>query len=168
MKYLTGYHGTTKIAAEQILKEQKFILSKKNTEWLGIGIYFYPNYSDALEWKDVNEHAILHSVICVNENEVIDLSKTKGKTLLHNCKQILKDTLDDEIIKQLDSIEKKQCYICNFLWQVNPNIKVIIGEFPKEKSIFKTLTDEREYRKEFCVRKPEYINTIDNISLITK
>lgn len=168
MKYITGYHGTSKSAAKQIIEEQKFTLSKKNTEWLGSGVYFYPNYSDALEWKDIDEHAILHSVICVNENEVIDLSKAKGKALLHNCKQILKATLDDEIVKQLDNIEERQCYVCNFLWKANPKIKVIIGEFPTERSVFTTLTDEREFRKEFCVRESKYINTIDNISIVKR
>ena len=29
MKYITGYHGTSKSAAKQIIEEQKFTLSKK-------------------------------------------------------------------------------------------------------------------------------------------
>lgn len=45
--FLTGYHGTTLDDANNIIKDGSFKISNSDTEWLGEGIYYYFNISDA-------------------------------------------------------------------------------------------------------------------------
>ena len=53
---LTGYHGTTQESAKSILKEKQFKLSQSNKEWLGEGIYFYEQFSDASKIFGLEEY----------------------------------------------------------------------------------------------------------------
>jgi hypothetical protein len=74
--YLTGYHGTSKKNGYDIVKSKHFNISISSTEWLGSGIYFYCEFSDALKWS--SDNMVLHAVIYVEEDEYIDLDSENG------------------------------------------------------------------------------------------
>lgn len=66
-KYI-GYHGTSKEAADLILKSNYFYSSRDEEEWLGEGVYFFEDDSlQALDWckkvKKFNGYCILKSDI---------------------------------------------------------------------------------------------------------
>ena len=45
-----GYHGTLDHIADKIVLEQRFKFSKKDTEWLGYGAYFFKYRDHAVVW----------------------------------------------------------------------------------------------------------------------
>ena len=83
--YFTGYHGTNKESADAILNDKGFLISKGEEHWLGDGIYFYPDFGDALNWKyeasDSEVEAVLHTIIRVEDDEYLDLDNEEAKKL---------------------------------------------------------------------------------------
>lgn len=143
--FLTGYHGTTIAGAEGIISEGCFHLSKKDTEWLGDGIYFYFSIEDAYEWRDTE--AIFHTVIKIEDKEYLDIDTEEGKEIFKEiCKCVAKST------GLKVNVQKNQCAVMRMIWDTNPQLKAISASFYKEKTEFPTLIDTREKRKEFCIR----------------
>lgn len=169
MIYLTGYHSTTKAAAKEILSNNEFVLSTSDTEWLGKGIYFYKEYKDALEWNR-DEHksqadAILHGIISLKNDEYIDFDTENGKKQIRKIKEDLikdfKDTVNSMGAQEL------QCLIANLTWAEYPKVKVLSASFHPDRSLLKSLIDERPFRKEFCVRDNKYITGINEINVVS-
>lgn len=50
MKTIKGYHGTSKINADNIIKKNEFNISQGEKHWLGNGIYFFEHESLAEWW----------------------------------------------------------------------------------------------------------------------
>ena len=146
--YISGYHGTSLVAAQSIVNDKKFEISCSDKEWLGNGIYFYFEINDAMEWRD--SEAIIHTIIQVNEDDYLDLDTDEGKKIIRRVKEHLKKEYALKLAS--DSVQKNQCAIMKTIWTTNSNISVMEASFPKEPSIIKTLLDEREKRREFCVR----------------
>ena len=152
---LTGYHGTTQESAKSILKEKQFKLSQSNKEWLGEGIYFYEQFSDAYNWRNRTdkERAVLHSVIEVNDDEYLDIDSDKGGKLWREAGIYVSKDLGIEFTM---SVEEAQCRMCKLIWEMVP-IKVLAASFATEKTLVKTLIDKRTRRREFCVKSNESI-----------
>lgn len=151
--YLTGYHGTNKSSANNILKDRSFFISQGNEEWLGTGIYFYDNYSDALYWnKDGAKYSekIIHAIIKIADDEFLDIDSINGHDLYYEVIKLIYNQCP-EIVK--GSVQENQCAVMNLIWDTNKNIKVIAASFAKEKTIIKTLIDARPKRREFCVKE---------------
>lgn len=153
--YLTGYHGTTSINANNIIKEGNFKISNSDVEWLGDGIYYYFDINDAYEWR--NSEVILHSVIKIEDKEYLDIDSDVGKKIYNQIIEYISDMQGKSVNRSFESIQKNQCAVMKMLWQTNPNIKVISASFPAVKTKLKTLLDTRPTRKEFCVRNNSYI-----------
>lgn len=150
---ITGYHGTTREAAECILRDRYFEKSVGKKEWLGTGIYFYFDFADAYKWSAQKENEasreVLHSVIKIKADEYFDLDSEIGKEIYQNIVEWLSAQADVEISA---SAQQNQCAVANCIWQEYPECKVIAMSFPRERSKFSLLTDPRPRRKEFCVR----------------
>jgi hypothetical protein len=146
--FLTGYHGTTSSNAELILKNN-YKISSGDKEWLGDGVYFYNELSDAYEWRE--SEAILHSVIKIGEDEYLDIDSDEGKETFNK--------IIDIISKEYKSINndpkyavQNQCAIMKIIWKCFPKIMAISASFAKSPTRYRTLLDTRPKRKEFCVR----------------
>ena len=65
---ITGYHGTIKEAAKNIIETQKIDNSIGDEEWLGRGKYFYDRYTNAIEYnmKKYNENKNINELISYN------------------------------------------------------------------------------------------------------
>lgn len=113
---------------------------------------FYFKFSDAFEWRD--SEVILHSVICVNDEEFIDLEAPEGTEVYDAAVKYICDCIGMEPSKNAMA---NQCAVANIIWDTNPGIKVLASSFAKEKTKPKTLMDSRKRRREFCVRNNEYI-----------
>lgn len=156
--FITGYHGTTSVKNAESIIKNGFNISKTKKNWLGDGIYFYPSFEDAYNWKNIEtgaqSKAILHSVIKINKREFIDLDTAEGKKLLS---LLIKELKKSTNISDKHNIQERQCAAMKYLWQIYKKVNVIACEFAPEESPIKLLTDYRKKRKEFCVRDNKYI-----------
>ncbi len=163
---ITGYHGTTKENANNVLKEKKFYLSKSPRDWLGEGIYFYFNYADALDWtiqKEYKEVAILHVIIRVPDENVIDFDSDKGSSIYSFFEQELAK-LEVEFCN--GSTQENQCALMNYIWEKEKDCKVMMASFARKPKLLKTMLDCRTKRKEMCVRSNEFIEEIIGLKVI--
>lgn len=163
---ITGYHGTSKRSAVSILLDG-YNISTGDTQWLGDGIYFYYDYSSALDWaKRFNpgaEIAVLHSVITVAKNEVIDFDSEDGRNMMY---WILKLANHYQVGFSETEIQKNQSTMAKLAWELNDHCKVLCASFPSEKSWVKLLLDYRPKRKEFCVRTMDPIKSTTLLEVV--
>lgn len=153
--FLTGYHGTTLLNAEKIIESNKFNISHKNIEWLGNGIYFYSNISDACDWK--NSEAILHSIIKVKDDEYLDIDSENGAKIFNEVFKTISQKQKKKVSTKFIDIQKNQYAVMKTIWSVCDNIKVISASFPTKDRTFLTLIDRQPLRKEFCVKDNDCI-----------
>lgn len=153
--FLTGYHGTTLESANSIIKEGKFNISKSETEWLGNGIYYYFDITDAYKWR--NTEIILHSVIKINDNEYLDIDTDVGADIYNDIIECISNIQDKEINTSVKNSQKNQCAVMKMIWDSNPDIKAISASFATTPTKVRTLLDRRPTRKEFCVRNNDVI-----------
>lgn len=155
---IVGFHATSKKNAKSILKNG-FKLSSNSNDWLGKGIYFYPNIQDAIEWKKYDY--IICSFIKVSKNQVLNLNTENGKLIYDKAyNEIVRRYRKDRIIL---NFQEYQCSIVNLIWKTNNRIKLIACSFPRNKRLIKTMFDTRERRIEFCIKNNDII--IKNILL---
>lgn len=155
MFFLTGYHGTTLESANNIIEEGMFKISDSSTEWLGNGIYYYFDISDAYKWR--NTEAILHSVIKIEENEYLDIDTPVGADIYNDILDYIADMQDKEVNTSIKNSQKNQCAVMKMIWDSCPNIKAISASFATTPTKVRTLIDRRPIRKEFCVRNNDVI-----------
>lgn len=85
MVELIGYHGTIREKADNIIKEDRYRLSDKPTEWLGRGVYFFKDRVWAKRWSDSaserwgGEPAVLRSLIRCKKEEFFDLDSIDNR-----------------------------------------------------------------------------------------
>lgn len=134
-----GYHGTTKMSAENILITQKIDDSTGEEEWLGKGKYFYDKYTNAIEYnmrkynenKSISDpityknltknYTILETVIkcpekdILNLDEIIILSK-----FIWAWEKIYNKVKDNQEFKELNY---KDGYIIDYMLNEIPDCK---------------------------------------------
>ena len=162
--YLTGYHGTDLEASNNIIKQGKFMLSTGCDQWLGDGIYFYPDFEDAYNWKhnkdDPEVKAIIHAIIRVESDEYLDIDSEEGIEIYR--------VLSEEVCKSVDidlkNAQENQNAVCKMIWEKCRKVKVLSANLPRETTKLPTLIDARKKRKEFCIRENKnivYMNKIE-------
>lgn len=153
--FLSGYHGTSIDNANSILDEHSFNLSTSDTDWLGQGIYFYFDISDAYNWRDSD--AILHSVIKIDDSEFLDIDTTEGKKIYRDAVDCIAKIHNQPVSSRAVSAEKNQCAVMRMLWDSCPELKVVAASFPTERTKYRTMIETRLFRKEFCVKDNSFI-----------
>lgn len=153
--FLTGYHGTSADNATKIL-DGEFNISSTDVNWLGDGIYFYPEFSDAYEWGPQmgrpEPEAIIHVIVKVDDNCFLNMDSREGEEIISGIVNIISKTSSKTI-----SAQKNQCAIMRLIWDMCPEVQVIMAKFPKNPKPFPMVMDLRRYRKEFCLRSNELI-----------
>ncbi|NLI72088.1 MAG: hypothetical protein GX361_05085 [Bacteroidales bacterium] len=79
--YIIAYHGTSKGNAQRII-ENKYSSSKKTTEWLGGGVYFFLDIDPAENWakqRFSDEAETLKSKISMKNVKVLNLLFEKDR-----------------------------------------------------------------------------------------
>lgn len=89
----TGYHKAECSYAEIVKKWQRFKISRKDIEWLGDGIYFWENLSDAHWWrKDAYKHfTIFRAELCCKSKYYFDLDDKKNMDEMRKFAEACKD-----------------------------------------------------------------------------
>lgn len=137
---LKAYHGTLKKNVNSI-KENGFIISTKNFEWLGTGIYFFADKEFAEQWalqeslkrKGPNrEPAVLSADLICNEEEFFDLDIEENmKRLVGTITTAvsIKDNRGRFVIQDKEANRILRCMACN-LFSKAENIKIYAYSFP--------------------------------------
>ena len=114
---ILGYHGTTKINADNIYKTQLFIPNedKTNALFLGRGVYFYPEKNDAVFWN-------INSML--KENKLVEYNRYK---MDYSVVEVLMECKEDEIL-DLDNIEN---YLNFQIYLESVNEKLVNSDFYK-------------------------------------
>lgn len=156
------YHGTLQHKAVRILREP-FFVSKKNTEWLGHGIYFFEDVEWAKTWA-IQEYkknkyfnakpTIVSALIRCEDAEFYDLD------IRENMLAMEREAIDS--LKQFGSLGRTRltkhelkCFACNY-WRAIKGIKVFAYTFPILKDNFIGFPVNHEQRQ-FCVVNNDYI-----------
>ena len=169
MNTLIGYHGTTAENAEKILKDQRFLDSNKNNEWLGKGVYFFAYRGHAEWWISQKKYrekntAVLQAKLEYEDNQLLDLDDPEQLKRLDQFIKIYVDKLNklkDRTLKiewSKQTLEQRICASCNLLKQYEQNIGIIIYTY-----FWDRLDDNSKFRinqRQFCVNEHSIITTI--------
>lgn len=165
---INGFHSTTQKNAEKI-KNNGFLPSEKNNEWLGKGVYFWCQYNDALFWvsnshKKVNEMCII-SVDILEKNEyVLDLDiydnmkKLEEFVINFNHENYEKGQTFD-----FNSAEQLRCFYCE-MYKIYYKVNIISYSFTIKGN---NCCGFPQTRRQFCVSNTDCI-TITNYESIKK
>lgn len=149
-----GYHGTTAEKAESIFKTS-FRLSKKSTEWLGFGVYFFANVQWAIEWVRCKENPkVIQAKLFCKDTEYFDLDDLKNMKHIENEMQSVFIKKRSYTAK-FNSAEKR-CFSCNYFGE-KYNIKIFSYTFCGF-SYNSVGFPENHKQKQYCVRNLTCIN----------
>lgn len=124
--HFIGYHGTKCGYAKQILEERHFKPSKKSSEWLGRGIYFFKD--------DVLQALFFAGARYSNEKYNIRVLKARIESASY---------FDLTITKHRDSVYRMLSHVLEALAGKNPKLyKVIVSHFPELKDGLKEHASE--------------------------
>lgn len=165
MEKINAYHGTTVSNAMTIIQKQEFSTSKRNSDWLGTGVYFFANDVDAKWWVSHSrfqgvETAVLDCQLAYNESEHLDLDNSKISDMVE---QFVEEARDYAQRGKLDfdtmSHEKKWCFMCNFIQGLFPEYKIRSYTFEDKKRSNQSRVFGK-VRKQFCVVDHSIIRNI--------
>ena len=104
------YHANDRLKVENFLKTNELIISK-DTNWLGSGMYFWDNLSNAKYWK--NEK--------LRKNETIDIKIIKGKIFDYNVIKCL-GNYRKNLMRNLDLFSESNLILSNkIIYSVKEN-----------------------------------------------
>lgn len=123
MVTITGYHGTSKESANNILKYKIYIDSNSDSEWLGTGVYFFIDddkdkaINNAKKWainyKKFSFYSVIETTMLTEEEKIIDLNDPEWQDLYHQYRNArIKEIINRGIRFEVD-INKFECSIIN-------------------------------------------------------
>ena len=155
--HFTGWHGTDRKNAEEILKNN-FLESSGNHHWLGEGVYFFGEglgkpVIHAAHWakseaykKGYREFAVLEADIAVNDTAILDLREDAGLELFNQHRNFVlrkirdahrgfrvpkKAYHDSKVFEHMKQIAGLEVFIMNFYVQfLQDRIEKIESKFP--------------------------------------
>ena len=168
MREFIGYHGTTKKRAVGIIKNG-FLPSRKSTEWLGHGIYFF----DSKGWADIwarqfasnekDEPSILSAMLSCDENEFLDLDVHENMKKLEVEMSELFSGKNKSGHLNFKTSSELRCAACN-AWCLKYSVKIFAYTFQGVKYNgvgFPTYNEQRQ----FCVKSKENICSVREESM---
>ena len=131
------YHTNDVKRSEEFLTNNKYIIISEDLDWLGKGMYFWDNISNAKYWiqkkkKDYEEIMITESIIALDEN--LDLT---DDSILIRIEELWKEFC----IKEKETIDN----INHNIYLKNPDINQITG---KNLILFLTILNWKKYTKQ--------------------
>ncbi len=131
MILLVGYHGTNSSNCQSILASKVFRPSKGVRHWLGDGVYFFEQETEAVAWVNRygSESAILEADIQVENNMYFNIadSEEDRECFVKIAKRILDEADLHQI--QIDQKNKIDGFVVNFIYNKFFQFHVIKGCF---------------------------------------
>jgi len=173
---LMGFKAVSEQHGNELLKKRVFHVTvadelKEEYHWLGNGIYFYPDKADAEDWakneKGKNSFVVSAQTIELCSYEIFEFGDMMDEEFYKLKHQESRDSIDSNSlhigkIKKVPSIFEFRHKYAENIWERYPKVKVCIARFPTVKLTDCPKVDGvdiRRRRKEFCVRKVEYIDS---------
>ena len=166
-----GYHGTLDHIADKIVLEQRFKFSKKNTEWLGYGAYFFKYRDHAVVWarreaeKEKNaafSPGLVSADLSFTEDQLLDLDDPYQLRELNTfIQEYLNNTPSIQVL--WDSFNKRQrwCFTCNLYRKFYPEIKVISHTFNFNSSMLRySISGFNVNQFQYCISDNSVIQNI--------
>lgn len=137
---MVGYHGTLENRAESILQAQKFYISRKRTEWLGSGSYFFKHSTHAQIWashearKPQNSGqrpAVLKAHLQCDDSQIFDLDDPKNLYALNDFIEAYFKRVGTELCVSFKNSEEsvKWCLSCNLYRRLHADIAITMYTF---------------------------------------
>jgi len=185
MEIFDCYHGTDGHFADIIIKEKKFNISEKESEWAGSGIYFFISDDDsvqakanALKWarrnRTFSSPTILRATVKIENKKIFDLRKAYDQSVFEYYseayfrKAATRGATDPRIRSLLEDASKLDCFIINKICD-EYCYKVVIKQ---SHIIFESITiNGFKFTKSFvsnstifCLRDSQYITDLEECS----
>lgn len=169
IKYkITGYHGTTYDAAQNILKEKQFRHSTRKNDWLGTGSYFFAYKAHAKYWLKnetfkSQKTAILEADFEYTREQLLDLDDPEDffkldRTIKKAIANIKTGKNPGPIVNLENSpVDKQWCLACNFYRKLNRSIGIIIYTFPIEP---RSIAGFSQTQRQICVSNDDLVVNI--------
>lgn len=169
---ILGYHGTTQENAQKILKDQTFVDSKRNNDWLGTGVYFFSYLGDAEWWISAKrycdvETCILKSQLEYTKEQLLDLDDFEQ---LKSVNRIITDYLrkineaESGIVKiNLEKMKRDQKwnFVCNTMRRLCPEIGIIMYTFMRD--TYFDVIGFKQMQHQICVSDHSIIGETESI-----
>lgn len=166
-----GYHGTLDHIAEKIVHEQKFKFSKKDTEWLGYGAYFFKYRDHAVAWarreaeKEKNflfSPGLVRADLFFTEDQQLDLDDPEQLAEINAFMQdYLKAAPEVQVRWEKSNKWQRWCLSCNLYRRFYPEVKVISHTFNFNKSMPQSNTSGFNINQfQYCISDPSIIKNI--------
>ncbi len=170
MIMLVGYHGTNRGNCQSILADQVFRPSKGVRHWLGEGVYFFEQQTEAIAWVNRfgSESAILEADIHVENNMYFNIADNDEdrECFVKIAKRILDEAESHKI--QIDQKNKIDGFVVNFIYNNFFQFHVIkgyfafsIADFKEYANIYNTPVSRLvKIQTQYCVRNSRCIVNI--------
>ena len=168
-KKITGYHGTTRENAEIIVSSQHIIESDRNNDWLGRGVYFFAYKEHAFWWISHTRYTgqetrILSSDLEYNDEQILDLDDPKELETLDSLMKAAitaSNLSDNPTAANLDTKQKRWCFACNLIKNLQPQIGIIVHTFRDSgKRVQYKYSEFYGSQRQICVSNPVIITNI--------
>ena len=159
-----GYHKAIKEYADIIINENAFRLSHKDTEWLGNGVYFWEQPSDAEWWcKDRYKHyTIFQANLCCDSDLFLDLDDNKCMAIIiefaNDCQTLFSKSGLDASGNQ----KKFRTAVCNYYKEV-AGILLMRYSFPSFESNTAGFPEDLVFRPQYCATNNSVIEHFEAI-----
>lgn len=166
-----GYHGTLDHIAEKIVLEQRFKFSKKDTEWLGYGVYFFKYRDHAVGWacqeakKEQNvgfAPGLVSAELCFTDDEWLDLDDPSQLEEVNTLiREYLNNTPGFQIFWEKSKKSQRWCLCCNLYRRIYPEIKVISHTFNFNRTASRSnVTEFNVNQFQYCISNESVIKNI--------
>lgn len=171
-RQIYGYHGTTRVNADKIISEQHFNESSRDSDWLGMGVYFFA-YKWHADWWITHprysgeEMAVLVADLQYTNEQHLDLDDPATLMAVNRivAKAIEKAKEAGENIGNVDFSGKKNdkrwCFACNLMRKINPQLGIITYTF--HPGCRPGVSGYSQNQKQICVSDHSIIRDIKRI-----
>ncbi|MHB9306199.1 hypothetical protein ACW0UU_01860 [Fusobacterium polymorphum] len=160
-KMFTGYHGTVGDNIEEILESILnigFNISNREDQWLGKGIYFFDNDSQAKWWCRNQQmkslkYGIIEVLFSCDSSKILDLDNQEGRDkYIEATKKYIK-VIEEKKLKfhsEEEAFLKTQCLILS-MYKRDNNIDMIKKTFYLEKKLKLRFDVSSKTHTQYCL-----------------
>lgn len=167
------YHGTTEMRVFEIFREGKFNHSTGEKHYLGSGIYFYEDLSQAIVWaklvskRDQRPPCVIKATIKVNDDQYMNLDYRDDQDLFFKFRK----KYIESYMKHFDAEYYNDSLFCDFLakrffvkmmsktfvYIREPQIPVLLSN---QKWTNRNITRHYRTEKQYCLKDDHWIQEI--------
>lgn len=169
---ICGYHGTTTLRANEIIRKQDFVDSARDNDWLGTGVYFFAYIGHAKWWIEAERYqkrdtCILSANLEYRTEQLLDLDDPEVLSVVEDVvREAVKIANETTGIGTGVNLEKghpskKWNFACNTYKKICPQIGIITYTFTTPRKF--EYIGYTQTQKQICVSDHSIIKDIKKI-----